>query len=212
MKANMKTQSNSPNFQENPPAGEDKVIAEVIQRSLGMLNKETDPVQRQQHPKSNGCVKAEFIVENVPEECRFAIFREPHRYPAFVRFSNGSMKAQQDSEGDVPGMAIKLLGVEGEKLLEEERRAQKQAFILINHPVLFLKDAQDSLDFAKAVQMAKKMPLKALKPLPLLLMYVPSHLKQSKYTRRLQQSDSLKECDRPLLPIHSTQSALRQFL
>ena len=174
----MKTQSNSPNFQENPPAGEDKVIAEVIQCSMGVLNKETDPVQRQQHPKSHGCVKAEFIVENVPEECRFGIFREPHRYPAFIRFSNGSMKAQPDSEGDVRGMAIKLLGVEGEKLLEEERQAQTQDFILINHPVLFLKDAQDSLDFAKAVQMAKKMPLKALKPLPLLLMYVPSHWKQ----------------------------------
>ena len=38
----MKTQSNSPNFQENPPAGEDKVIAEVIQCSMGVLNKETE--------------------------------------------------------------------------------------------------------------------------------------------------------------------------
>ena len=182
----MKTQSNSPNFQENPPAGEDKVITEVIQYSVAMLNKETDPVQRQQHPKSHGCVKAEFIVKNVPEECKFGIFREPHRYPAFVRFSNGSMKAQPDSEVDVRGMTIKLLGVEGEKLLAEERQAQTQDFILINHPVLFLKDAQDSLHFAKAVQMAKKMPLKALKPLPLLLMYVPSHLKQFKILKTIQ--------------------------
>ncbi|MEH2253166.1 catalase family protein [Nostoc sp.] len=182
----MNTQSTPPNIQENPPVNEDKVIAEVIQCSIGVLDKETDPVQRQQHPKSHGCVKAEFIVEDVPEECRFGIFREPRRYPAFVRFSNGSLKPQQDSKGDVRGMAIKLLGVEGEKLLEEERQAQTQDFILINHPVLFLKDAQDSLDFAKAVEMAKKMPFKPLKPLPLLLMYVPSHLKQFKILKTIQ--------------------------
>jgi catalase len=181
-----KTQSNPLNVQENQPASEDKVIAEVIQNSMGMLNKETNPVQRQQHPKSHGCLKAEFIVEDVPENLRFGVFREPRRYPAFIRFSNGSMKAQQDSEGDIRGMAIKLLGVEGEKILAKERQAQTQDFILINHPVLFLKDAQDSLDFAKAVQMAKKMPLKALKPLPLLLMYVPSHLKQFKILKTVQ--------------------------
>ncbi|MBD2234616.1 catalase family protein [Phormidium tenue] len=74
-------------------------------------------------------------------------------------------------------MAIKLVGVPGEKLLDGEKGATTQDFILINHPALFLEDAQDTLAISKALLAVKKMP-KALKPLPFLLMYAPSHRKQ----------------------------------
>jgi len=164
--------------QEYLPTGESAAIAEVIQLSKDLLNKSTDPVQRQQHPKSHGCVKAEFIVEEVPEHLRFGVFQHPRSYHAWVRFSNGSSNVQPDTKGDVRGMAIKLLGVPGEKLLEDERDAETQDFILINHPSLFLQDAQDTLAISKALLAVKKMPVSFLKPLPFLLMYAPSHGKQ----------------------------------
>ena len=37
-------------------------------------------------------------------------------------------------------MAIKVLGIPGEKLLEDEKNASTQDFIMINHPVFFIND------------------------------------------------------------------------
>lgn len=164
--------------QENPPASEKQAIVEIIQLSQALVNQTSDPVQRQQHPKSHGCVKAEFIVEDVPEHLRFGVFQQPRSYHAWIRFSNGSSTVQLDAKGDVRGMAIKLLGVQGEKLLDSEKYAETQDFILINHPVLFLQNAQDTLAISKALLAVKKVPVSFLKPLPFLLMYAPSHRKQ----------------------------------
>ncbi|OKH44195.1 hypothetical protein NIES30_23130 [Phormidium tenue NIES-30] len=63
--------------QENPPTSEKQTIAAIIKLSQDLLNKTADPVQRQQHPKSHGCVKAEFIVKDVPEHLKFGVFTEP---------------------------------------------------------------------------------------------------------------------------------------
>jgi hypothetical protein len=164
--------------QEYPPTDEHAAIASIIKLSKDLLNTSTDPVQRQQHPKSHGCVKAEFIVEEVPEHLRFGIFQHPRSYHSWIRFSNGSANVQPNAKGDVRGMAIKLLGVQGEKLLEGEKDAETQDFILINHPVLFLQNAQDTLAISKALLAVKKVPISFLKPLPFLLMYAPSHGKQ----------------------------------
>jgi len=163
--------------QENPPTSEKQTITAIIKLSQDLLNKTADPVQRQQHPKSHGCVKAEFIVEDVPEHLKFGVFTEPCTYPTWIRFSNGSSNVQSDAKGDVRGMALKLVGVPGEKLLDGEKDATTQDFILINHPVLFLEDAQDTLAISKALLAVKNMPVAFLKPLPFLLMYAPSHRK-----------------------------------
>ena len=44
-------------------------------------------------------------------------------------------------------MAIKLLGVAGEKLLDDEKDATTQDFVLIDHPVFFIKDVADYVPF-----------------------------------------------------------------
>jgi catalase len=172
--------------QEIEPPTEKKAIAELITLSTELLNKKAHPVQRQQHPKSHGCVKAEFIVEDVPEHLRFGVFRQPRVFPAFVRFSNGSGINQPDSKGDVRGMAIKLLGVEGEKLFQSEKNAGTQDFILINYPVLFLKDAQDALEFSKALRRASKMRIPPLKLLTIILSYAITHRQQSSILKAIQ--------------------------
>jgi len=46
-------------------------------------------------------------------------------------------------------MAIKVMGVPGEKLLENSRDATTQDFIMINYPVFFLNDPQRYLSFIK---------------------------------------------------------------
>ena len=102
------------------PAGEaaqiDQIVAlhRYVQEHVDRLR---TPVPRGQHPKQHGCVTAEFTVEpNLPDALRYGVFREPRTFQALIRFSNG--RAWDDRLPDAHGMAVKLLGVEGEKVLE----------------------------------------------------------------------------------------------
>lgn len=121
------------------------------------------PSRRDAHAKHHGCVKGEFIIENnLSEEMKFGIFKEPEKkFTACIRFSNGSGKPQPDSKGDGRGMAIKLLGVSGEKLLTDEKNTQD--FVMINHPVFFIRNLQDYIDFFQT-QAEGKSPLKFFFP------------------------------------------------
>jgi hypothetical protein len=69
-------------------------------------------------------------------------------YQAWIRFSNGSGDpTHADIKPDARGMAIKVLGVPGTKLLEDEAEATTQDFIMINHPVFFATDPARYLSF-----------------------------------------------------------------
>ena len=100
--------------------------------------------RRDVHAKSTGCVQAEFRVNDyIPSDFAKGVFRPGTTYKAVIRFSNGSAEPNQsDNHDDGRGMAIKLLDVPGEKLLENQKFASTQDFILINHPVFFINDPQ----------------------------------------------------------------------
>lgn len=116
-------------------------IGRVIEQSL---RKEYRPgrARRDAHPKAHGCVKADFqVLDAVPARLSSGMFLPGKTYQAWIRFSNGSRDATRaDSKGDARGMAIKVLGVPGRKLLEAESDSSTQDFILINHPVFFAND------------------------------------------------------------------------
>lgn len=115
---------------------------------------EKGPDLRQMHTKSHGLVWGEFIVENdISENLQVGVFAKPETYPIWVRFSNASPpekrgKLKSDQEPDVRAIAIKLMEVEGKKVVNDEEKTQD--FILINHPVFFVRDAQGYLDLGKA--------------------------------------------------------------
>jgi hypothetical protein len=95
--------------------------------------------RRGQHPKQHGCVRATFeVLGNIPTKYKVGLFAKPVRYDAVVRFSNGPQT--QDGEPGPQGMAIKLIGVPGEKILEAEADAVTHDFILIDGPVFFVRD------------------------------------------------------------------------
>ena len=125
----------------------------LIDRFLQNLLKEQaekGPDLRQQHPKSHGLLHGEFKVrDDIPKQYKVGVFAKPHTYSIWIRFSNGSSpKArgclQPDTEGDSRGMAIKLMEVPGDKILDDEKFTQD--FLLINHPVFFLPDVQGYID------------------------------------------------------------------
>ena len=118
-------------------------LAERLKQRIIKTNP-TGLMRRDAHPKMHGMVKAEFIVEpELPEELRVGVFREPRTYQAWIRFSNQNDPMQADSKPDIRGMAIKLMGVPGEKLLEAEKHEETQDFIVISTDVFVTRDAEE---------------------------------------------------------------------
>jgi hypothetical protein len=96
--------------------------------------------QRGGNTKTHGIVHAEFIVrDDVPSHMRRGVFAEPRSYRAWVRFSGPGpdMPADIDDVGFV-SCAIKLMGVPGPKLMEDEKHTQD--FISVCTPTFVTPD------------------------------------------------------------------------
>ena len=142
--------------QEYPPTGEAADIAQVLAIMRGQFDHSfppgcPSPVRRDQHPKAHGCVRAVFTVaDGLPDELRHGLFHAPHSYDAWVRFSSSSPLMTPDTKRDAHGMAIKLLGVPGLKVLDDEQDAQTQDFVLANNDAFFVRSTKDYVQFAQA--------------------------------------------------------------
>jgi len=139
-----------------PPAGEAAAIARIVEVTRAKFEADyaagQRPVRRDQHAKAHGCVRAEFVVgADVPADLRHGVFRKPGTYPAWIRFSSsaGAPKAPPDSKRDAHGMALKLMGVEGDKVMAPERDATTQDFVLANSRVFFCRNAEDYVALAE---------------------------------------------------------------
>src|SRR5450631_97435 len=123
-------------------------LSAVIENSI-RKQYATGSAHRDAHPKAHGCVKAELhVVETLPDSLAKGIFIPGKTYQAWIRFSNGSGDpTRADIKRDARGMAVKVLGVPGRKLLQDEEDATTQDFIMINHPVFFATDPARYLSF-----------------------------------------------------------------
>ena len=96
---------------------------------------EAGKTRRGAHAKCHGLLKAEFVVhENIPSEMKVGIFGMPNIYPALIRLSNASASVQSDKKSDFRGFALKLMGVEGDRVNLDER--QSQDFVLMSSPTM----------------------------------------------------------------------------
>lgn len=129
-----------------------EAIALAIEESL-RRDYRPGSVLRDAHPKAHGCVRGEFRVnDSLPPALAQGMFVPGRTYAAWLRFSNGSRDATRaDFKKDAHGLAIKVLGVPGEKLLEDEADADTQDFILIDHPVFFINDPDRYLALMRAL-------------------------------------------------------------
>jgi hypothetical protein len=80
-------------------------------------------MERGGNTKTHGIVRGEFVIhQDIPAALRHGIFAQPRTYRAWVRFSGPGPYITPDI--DDPGfmsISIKLMGVEGPKLMEEEQ-------------------------------------------------------------------------------------------
>jgi hypothetical protein len=82
--------------------------------------------ERGGNTKTHGVVRAEFqVLSNVPPRMRRGILAEPRSYPAWVRYSGpGPVWSADIDDIGFLSMAIKLMGVPGPKLSDDERHTQ----------------------------------------------------------------------------------------
>ncbi|MBW4617391.1 MAG: catalase family protein [Desmonostoc vinosum HA7617-LM4] len=132
---------------------QEAMIDEIIATSL-QAQQRTGPDLRQIHTKSHGLLWGEFIIEpNLPEYLRVGLCKTPQTYPAWIRFSSGGApesrgKLRSDSEPDVRGISIKVMNVDGKKILDDEEKTQD--FTLNSYPTFFTKNIRDYADIFKA--------------------------------------------------------------
>ena len=139
---------------EYPPPGEAAFTQDLADRLKAKIIKDnpTGIMRRDAHPKMHGVVKAEFVIEpELAPELRVGLFAEPATYQAWIRFSNQNGTVQSDIKGDIRGMAIKLMGVPGQKILEQERDEQTHDFIAISTNVFVTADVREFDGLIKAM-------------------------------------------------------------
>ncbi|MDX6807646.1 catalase family protein [Terrihabitans rhizophilus] len=132
---------------EKPEAGEAETIKGIEEALLGILettSADYGHAVRSVHAKSHGLLEAELeVLADLPPELAQGLFARPGRYPAIMRFSTNPGDVLHDSISVPRGLAVKLLGVEGERLPDAEGTSQD--FILVNGPAFVASSAKQFL-------------------------------------------------------------------
>ena len=117
-------------------------ITDMIRRAIsGHFDAGKRPARRDAHAFDNGCVRAIFRVDaDLDPQLQHGVFVPGRAYDAWIRFSNGNSERRSQRSPDARGMAIKLMGVKGPKLVDDEKETQD--FILISHPAFFVDDLE----------------------------------------------------------------------
>lgn len=110
-------------------------------------------VERGLHVKPHVGAVGRLEVGAVPEGLGAAFFAVPGTWHAFVRFSNGGPADRPDKASDVRGLAIKLVGVPGAKLIPGLESAATQDFLLIHVPAIGVRDPDE---FVTLVRLAAR--------------------------------------------------------
>jgi len=107
---------------------EDQVARDIIDvfRQNLLRRYSTRKAERGANAKTYGVVRAEFrVLPGLPDYLAKGIFREPKTYRAWVRFADtGSVITADPEHVGVVGIGIKVMGVPGPKLLEDEINTQ----------------------------------------------------------------------------------------
>ena len=123
-------------MQETIPPQEAADVQALIERMRTLMStrdKGAAAQKRDVHMKMHGLVRAEFTVAaNLPPDLRVGLFARPATYKAWVRYSNAASYADADIARDIRGMAIKVMGVPGRKVLESQADADTQDFMVVS--------------------------------------------------------------------------------
>lgn len=100
---------------------------------------------RSVHAKTHGLVVGELkVMDNLPAYLAQGLFSIAATYPIIMRFSTPPGDMLDDNVSLPRGLAIKIIGVEGERLIGAEN-AVTQDFVLVNSPAFLAPNAKKFL-------------------------------------------------------------------
>ncbi|MBC7395113.1 MAG: catalase family protein [Variovorax sp.] len=133
---------------EVPKSDEPQTQADLVDTLLGMsktMADSTGHAMRAVHAKSHGLLRGELrVVEGLPPELAQGIFSAPRSYPVVLRISTPPAEVLDDRVSLPRGMAIKVIGVEGERVAGSEGDST-QDFLFVDGPVFAAPDAKGFL-------------------------------------------------------------------
>lgn len=133
---------------------------EIAAQQKDAAQKTNGGLRRGFHAKLHAGLMAEFqVLAELPAHARFGVFGEPRLFPAAVRFSNGSPAPRPDRRPEPRGIAIKLVGVPGRKLLPGEEDAVTQDFLATSHSLTStVRDVRQFFAFVRASRRPYSLP------------------------------------------------------
>lgn len=138
---------------------EPKLFHEFAREIVAFQNEDADKgkLLRGFHAKMHVGFLAEFqVMADLPEHARQGVFATPRTFPALVRFSNGDSHINSDRTHEPRGIAIKLIGVEGGKLLPGQEDEITQDFLATSHSVTSaVHDVTQFIAFVRAARVRK---------------------------------------------------------
>jgi hypothetical protein len=99
------------------------------------------------------------ILADLPREYAQGIYAKPDRHEAMIRFSNGQPHINADGIlGAVCGIGLKIFGIQGRKLLEDEPDSNTFDYAMINFPIFFANTVEHYIFVLKVGEEASAAP------------------------------------------------------
>jgi hypothetical protein len=123
----------------------------------------TGGIARALHAKQNLGVEAELVIGgDVPADAKHGMFASRGRYRAVARFSNGAPAKQSDRTPDVRGLAVKVFGVAGTKVIPGLENETTQDFLAIRTSSLPIRNADEFMTLVRAARPKALLPLRLM--------------------------------------------------
>lgn len=139
--------------QEIPVPGEDAITAGIKDAMSRYTEREYQGriAERAGNTKTYGVVRGEFrVLDNIPSVYKHGIFAEPKTYPVWIRFGGPGPASPPDiADSGILSIGIKLMGVPGEKLLDDEKATQD--FTGISCPTFTTPNIVENLKLQKLI-------------------------------------------------------------
>ena len=141
--------------QEAAVANEQQLIDDITAQMSSFLHKHYDGqsrrAERAGNTKTYGLVRADFIVDdNLPTTLQAGLFAKAGQYPAYVRFGGpGPLVTPDIDNNGILSIGIKVMGVDGDKLMSDERHTQD--FLGISAPTFTTPNIVENLKLQKEI-------------------------------------------------------------
>ena len=140
---------------EVPIANEEQVVndlATAMRHIAEMIGDRARHAARAVHAKSHGLLKAELsVAPGLPAAFSQGLFSKAGTYPAIMRFSTNPGDMLPDSISTPRGLAVKVIGAEGQ-MLEGHEGNVTQDFVFVNAKAFGVRDAAAFLEQIRTLE------------------------------------------------------------